>query len=406
MMRLVRRLLLGLALCVAAAASAAAVRAPADDDPQREVLVMLRLPPDHMRPGAAYGGVWSDGAAARRRIVGRLASQNGLVLVDNWPMPVVGVDCFVLRAPADVSAAEVAARLSRAPQVAWSEPMNVYRGQGGAPRGDPLYPMQPTAREWRLAELHKIATGRGVRVAVIDSKVDETHPDLAGQVALSENLVAGRPNVPEAHGTAVAGVIAALADNGIGIAGVAPGSRLLALRACWQAEAATLCDSLSLAKGLDFAIGHGAQVINLSLSGPPDILLGRLLDAAKARRVVVVAAFDRSLPGGGFPASHPGVLAIADEAGGPTPAGVYAAPGRDIPTTLPGGKWGLVSGSSFAAAEVAGLAALVRERPGGSTARLLAALPVGAVVEACATLQGAAPGCAGGAGRVREAAIR
>ena len=425
-MRLLARLALGLALALAAATGALAdARAPNDRAPggadaaQSEVLVMLRLPPDHLRPNASYGGGWNEGAAARRRIVERLASQNGLVMVDSWPMAVVGVDCFVLRAPADESPADVAARLSRSPQVAWSQPMNLYRGEGGAreagapraaARGDPLLPMQPVAREWRLADLHRTATGRGVRVAVIDSQVEPSHPDLVGQVALNENFVSGRPAGPETHGTAVAGIIAAIADNGIGIAGVAPGSRLLALRACWQGAAATLCDSLSLAKALDFAIGHGAQVINLSIAGPPDILLGKLLDAAKARRAVVVAAFDPSLPGGGFPASHPGVVAIADEGAGRPPAGVYSAPGRDIPATLPGGKWGLVSGSSFAAAEVSGLAALVRERPGGAAAKVLAALPEGGVRDACATLQGepmaASPACPGGQGRLREAAIR
>jgi hypothetical protein len=394
-------LVLGLALELAAASIAAAVPASADD-PRHEVLVMLRLPPDHLRPSATYGGGWSDGAAARHRIVDRLASRNRLVLVDDWPMPLVGIDCFVLRTPDDVSPDEVAERLSRAPEVAWSQPMNLYSGQGEIAHGQPLYLMQPTAREWRLAELHKTATGRGVRVAVIDSKVEETHPDLAGQVFTSQDFVAGRPSTPESHGTAVAGVIAA---RGIGIAGVAPGSRLMALRACWQAGVSTFCDSLSLAKGLDFAIGHGAQVINLSLSGPPDILLGKLLDAALARRMVVVAAFDRRLPGGGFPASQPGVLAIADESGGATPPGVYAAPGRDIPAPLPGGKWGLVSGSSFAAAEVSGLVALVRERPGRSTVKLQAALPAGGAVDACATLLGASPACSGGPVHVREAAI-
>ncbi|HEX3406203.1 MAG TPA: S8 family serine peptidase [Caulobacteraceae bacterium] len=418
-MTLLARLALGLALALATATCAFAdARAPGDNEPaQREVLVMLRLPADHLRPSASYGGGWSEGAGARRRIAQRLASQNGLVLVDSWPMPVVGVDCFVLRAPPDVSPAAVAARLSRSPQVAWSQPMNLYRvqgGQAGAPhsaaRGDPLLPMQPAAREWRLTELHRTATGRGVRVAVIDSQIEQNHPDLVGQVVLSENFVSGRPAGPETHGTAVAGIIAAIADNGIGIAGVAPGSRLLALRACWQGAAATLCDSLSLAKALDFAIGHGAQVINLSLSGPPDILLGKLLDAAKARRAVVVAAFDPNLPGGGFPASHPGVVAVADESAGRPPAGVQGAPGRDVPATLPGGKWGLVSGSSFAAAEVSGLAALVRERPGEPAARVLAALPAGGVRDACATLQddplGASLACPGGQGRLREAAIR
>jgi hypothetical protein len=409
--------MLGLALSVIVAGCAAAATAGAsgDEEAQHEVLVMLRLPADHMRPNQAYGGGWSDGAAARRRIAGRLASENGLVLVEGWPMPVVGVDCFVLRAPSGASPADVASRLSRSPEVAWSEPMNLYRGLGGvaepprgAARGDPLYPMQPVAREWRLAELHRHATGRGVRVAVIDSQVQPDHPDLIGQIALREDFVSGRPAVAETHGTAVAGIIAAIADNGLGIAGVAPGSRLLALRSCWQAGAATLCDTLSLAKALDFGISHGAQVVNLSVSGPQDILLGKLLDAARARRIVVVAAFDRTLPGGGFPASHSGVVAVADQAS--AEAGVHVAPGRDIPATLPGGKWGLVSGSSFAAAEVSGLAALVRERPGAPAARVLAALPAGALLDACATLQGepqgGPPPCPGGPGRVREVAIR
>ncbi len=86
--------------------------------------------------------------------------------------------------------------------------------------------------------MHKIATGRGIRVAVIDSGIQANHPDLAGQVIVNRNFVAGQAEVAEDHGTGVAGIIAAKADNGVGIAGVAPDARLLGLRACWQQKGA------------------------------------------------------------------------------------------------------------------------------------------------------------------------
>src|SRR4029077_4595858 len=86
--------------------------------------------------------------------------------------------------------------------------------------------------------------------------------------------------------------------------------------------------------------------------------LARLLDVAMSRGVVIVAATDPNAKDGGFPASVPGVLAVAaDGAHDATPA-ILVAPGQDIPTTLPGQRWGLVSGSSFAAAQVAGLVAV------------------------------------------------
>ena len=394
-----RKLWLGLVIGLAVAGLARATPDPgarAIDNARQQILVMLRLPAPHLRPNTEYAGSYGDGigSAARRRVAARLARAHGLTVVDSWPMPLVGVDCFVLRVPAGRSPAELATALSADPAVAWSEPMNLFAAQGGASHNDPLYLTQPAAHEWRLGDLHRVATGRNVRVAVVDSRVEATHPDLLGQVAVSENFVLDRSTAPEQHGTAVAGVIAAKADNGVGIAGVAPGARLMALRACWQQPAepgkasGTVCDSLSLAKALSFAITHSAQVINLSLSGPQDILLGKLVDAAQSRRITVVGAFDRDLPRGGFPASHAGVVSVAEETAGPLPPGVYAAPGRNVPTTVPGAHWALVSGASFAAAEVSGLIALTRERgrsqPGSLT--LVSVRPGGGEIDACATL--------------------
>lgn len=383
-MRALRRLLLAV-LAAWLAAFGAAFAADGADPTERQVLVMLRLAPEHFRPGASYAGGYGDGAAraSRQRAADRLAREHGLDRVTDWPMPLLGVDCFVMQAPQGRAAPDVAAELARDRAVAWSEPMQTYRAQ--AAPNDPLFPLQPAAQAWRLGELRSVATGRGVRVAVIDSAVDAAHPDLAGQVWTRQDFVIGHPGAAELHGTGVAGVIGALADNQLGMAGVAPGARLMALRACWQKSAAdTVCDTLSLAKALSFAIEGDARVINLSLGGPPNLLLGRLIDVALSRGAVVVAAVDPALAGGGFPASHRGVVAVAAAPGGPP--GTYAAPGRDVPTTQPGGRFGLVSGSSYAAAHVSGLFALMRERsPGGGPAMLLAG--AGGTLDPCAILQ-------------------
>ncbi|MFL5298610.1 MAG: S8 family peptidase [Phenylobacterium sp.] len=393
----------GLWLLACAPSSVAAQPAPSrpvEATASSQVLVMLRLAPEHFRPGAGYAGAYGDGAglAARRRIAERLAHEHGLALVSEWPMPVLGVDCYLMAAPKAASPAALAAALSRDPQVAWSEPMHLYRAEGKPPN-DPLFAAQPAAKAWRLADLHEVATGRNVRVAVVDSRIDVTHPDLVGQVKLSRDFVEGRPGEAESHGTAVAAIIAARADNQAGIAGVAPGARLLGLRACWQqpARADTFCDTLGLARAIDFAMQNSAQVINLSLSGPPDLLLGRLLDVAMARGAVVVAASDPALAEGGFPASHPGVIAVASEGGPPPARGVILAPGRDIPTAQSHGRWSLVNGSSFAAAHVTGLVALMREKDARADRASLVLARGGGEIDACATLvrlSGPCGGCA------------
>jgi hypothetical protein len=383
----------GASLYAPAVAAATAPPAALRTDEGRQIIVMLRLMPDHFRPNASYGGDYADGltSKARHRLAERIAHRHQLDLLDRgWPMPLLGLDCFVMRVPAGMTVESAMAAVGHDPQVAWSQPMQLYRTQTAVRGRDPLLPVEPAAIAWHLEDLHHIATGRGVKVAVIDSRVETDHPDLAGQFVASQDFVTGRPSGPERHGTAVAGVIAAKADNGIGMAGIAPGARLMALRACWQTgsslSAPTLCDSLGLAQALQYAILHGARVINLSLAGPPDRLLDRLIEIAEARNISVVAAYDPALPGGGFPASKTGVIAVASETMSRLPPGVYAAPGNDVPTTEPGGKWYLVDGSSFAAAHVSGLIALVREDHAASAHISLAVVQHGAAVDACATL--------------------
>lgn len=395
--------LLGVAaIATPATASAPAQARPADSIPAREILVMLKIAPQHFHVGGAYGSAGTgqgygdtSAEAARRRIAENIARKNGFTVVDGWPMPLLGVDCYVMRLSAGLSVSAAVAEVSRDRRVAWSEPMELYQAQGDMRESaDPLLPVEPAAQAWRLTELHKYATGHGVSVAIIDSKVDVRHPDLAGHFIADENFLAGATPQPERHGTAVAGIIGATADNGLGIAGVAPGAEMMALRACWQVRDAsgsppTLCDSLGIARALQYAIDHKANVINLSLSGPPGLLLSKLISIALARNASVVAAFDPTLPKGGFPASQPGVVAVADEALHNLPARVYAAPGRDVPTTQPGGKWYLVNGSSYAVAHVSGLIALVRQHRNSSS---LARRASGRI-DACTSLLGTLPHC-------------
>jgi subtilisin family serine protease len=358
----------------------------------REILVMLRMPAQHYRPNARYSGSYDDAAAqaARRRTAEGVARDNGLELVDGWPMPLIGVDCYVMRVPAGRALDEVIAQVSRHRMVAWSQPLQTYETHAAA-SDDPLFLTQPAAAEWQLADLHQVATGRGVTIAVIDSKIDVRHPDLAGQFVAERDFLGRGAGPPEAHGTGIAGVIAAKLGNGVGIVGIAPGARLMALRACSERSdaprgTASTCDTLTLAKALHYAVEQGADVINMSLSGPPDPLLASLIRVGLDRRIAFVAAFDPDLPGGGFPASQSGVFSAAEESLPSLPGRVYRAPGRDVPTTQPGGRWYLVNGSSFAAAHVAGLLALLREERGASAAGTQIVRSADGAVDACATL--------------------
>ena len=252
--------------------------APTSDGgaPERQILVMLRAVPPHFRPDTAYTQAYSSEVrhSGQRRIAESLARRYDLIVVDSWPMPSLHVDCFVMEASSEAIVVRALEQLVREARVESAQAMNVFRVLG---HDDPLYLLQRRALGWDLADVHHFATGKNVRVAEIDSGVETDHPDLYGRVAVTRNF-AKSPAAPEAHGTAVAGIIAARADDGIGIAGIAPEAELYALRACEEGrnQGEANCTTFALAKALEFALEHGVQVINLSLGGPDDRLLGRL----------------------------------------------------------------------------------------------------------------------------------
>jgi hypothetical protein len=306
-----------------------------------------------------------------------------------WSMQSLGERCIVFEAPTDRSIEALLRRLASDPRVELAQPVQRFTTQDSHAAGLQV-PLQHSALALRLAQAHRWATGRGVRVAVIDTGVDVEHPELRGRIAKTGNFVeiAGRGDPSfnsDIHGTAVAGVIAAALNSTIGLVGVAPQAQVFALKACWQERPGAreaVCDSYTLSKAIDFAIIQGAQVLNFSLAGPPDPMIAKLVASALTRGIVVVAA-DGPDAARSFPATQPGVLGVAgsdDLQGGlrfPTrrlAAGTLAAPGVDILTTVPHGHYDFFSGASFAAAQVSGAVALLLEREPKMTPLQVAAL--------------------------------
>lgn len=358
----------------------------------RQILVLLKQVTRHARGGSGHAGTYGDALSrsARERMGRRIARDAALGFVGNWPMPLIGLDCFILAVPVNVTIDQAIARVARDRDVEWAQPVNEFTtSQSSSTYNDPLLAVAPAARQWHLTQLHTLATGKGVTVAIIDSQIDVGHPDLAGQVSSSRDFVIGRPAQAESHGTGVAGIVAAKANNGVGSAGIAPDARLLGLRACWQrnAGAGSVCNSLSLAKALHYALERRADVVNFSLTGPHDQLLARLIDIGITRGTMIVASVDRRSASGGFPASRRGVVAVSDIERAPAPVGVVSAPGRDIPTTQAGGRWNLVNGSSFAAAHVSGLLALMRQRSASGTIGLVMKPDGSGVIDVRASLR-------------------
>ena len=272
-------------------------------------------------------------------------------------------------------------RLRRLPGVTGVEPDRVRNRSG---RGDPFLPQQTYLRQIAWTP----PTGlRRPLVAVLDTGVDGRSRDLRGQIVpdLARSFIDGSSALTDrsGHGTHVAGIIAAGAGNGLGVAGVA-NARLLIVKV---ADAQGRATTSTLVRGIRYAVAHGARIVNLSFggSGYSKLEQDAIGDALHAGALVVAAAGNSG--GIGSPREYPGAYrhvltvaatradgdAIIESTRGPQVA--IAAPGKRVLSTLPNGRYGRRTGTSMAAAVVSGAAArLLAARPGLDPSQLRALL--------------------------------
>ena len=213
----------------------------------------------------------------------------------------------------------------------------------------------------------RLAQGNRVLVAVIDSEVDATHPDLAGAIMANFDS-SGEQEPPQTHGTGMAGAIAAHRA----MLGTAPRAGLLTVRAFGTRGGSVEGTTFNILKGLDWAASQGARIVNMSFAGPSDPRLRQALAQANRKGMVLIAAAGNAGPSSPplFPAADPNVIAVtatdANDALFPgANRGNYiavAAPGVDILAPAPQGTYQFTTGTSVAAAEVSGVAALLIER--------------------------------------------
>jgi len=298
---------------------------------------------------------------ARRHRLTRVQSQN---------FPLTDSTFFRWRITDGRSVDAVVRELVAGGNVRAAQRNNIFKLQQNAPpaavksEGDPL---QYALSKMRLPEAHALSVGADVTIAVIDSGVDVTHPELAGVITGTFDAL-NNGEGPHHHGTSIAGVIASHAR----LMGTAPSSHLLAIRAFGSQKSGAESTSFLILKSLNYAIAKNAKIINMSFAGPHDPAMERGLAAAAAKDIVLVAAAGnagaKSPPL--YPAADRNVIAVtatdqSDRLFAQSNRGSYvaiSAPGVDILSPAPDGKYQMSSGTSLSAAYVSGVAALIIAR--------------------------------------------
>ena len=300
----------------------------------------------------------------------------GLTLLASENLAITGSTVARFRIDNGRSPAQIIRALAAIQLVAVAQPNYVYtlqqesaapapaaRGEA-APLGDAA---QYVLEKLKISDVHRIAKGANVPIAVIDSEIDATHPDLEGAVTQRFDAV-GAPEKPHPHGTGMAGAIAAHQR----LLGIAPGAQLLAVHAFSSDAAKAESTTFNILKGIDWSVRQGARIINMSFAGPRDPSLDRALKAAYDKGVVLIAAAGNAGPKSPplFPGADPNVIAVTatdvdDKLFAGANRGKYisvAAPGVDILVPAPASSYQLTTGTSVAAAEVSGIVALLLER--------------------------------------------
>ncbi|HLH93433.1 MAG TPA: S8 family serine peptidase [Xanthobacteraceae bacterium] len=302
--------------------------------------------------------------------VADIARRNGLEPIAGGTFSAAGVTLQRWRVPADRPIGDVIRSLQAEPGLQSAQPNFRFKlAQAAAVSEQPAdgFSAQYAPAKLHLAQAHRLSNGAGVLIAVIDTGIDRTHPELTGAIAASFDAIGAR-EPPDAHGTAIAGAIFAHGR----LTGVAPGARLLAIRAFSTAGPDAEATTMTIVRSIEWAQAHGARVINMSFAGAHDPVISRALAQARARGIVLIAAAGNAGPDSPplYPAADANVIAVSatdiddhllDVANRGRQIAI-AAPGVDVLLPAPHARYQLATGTSFAAAHVAGIAALMLAR--------------------------------------------
>ncbi len=388
---------LAVAAWLLAACAAAAAESPSPVDHQFVVVTFANNP---YRPAARAGSTGrryttnSYGIAQRaHKNAERIATTYSLKEIISWPIKELNVHCVVYEIAGSQPLAAVLEALSKDPAVTLAQPLQEFRtlssdGDHAATDtsyNDPLYGLQTNLVALGIPAAHEHAQGNGVKIALIDTGVDSGHPDLRDRIVSTRSFISlaslrpGPSTAPATaasyrHGTAMAGLIAAVANNKVGIVGIAPMARIEVFEACWQLRPnsdAAACNTFTLAQAIAAAIEAGARLINMSIAGPADPLLSALVRSGLKRGVIFVGS--ASDDPNSFPTNIEGVIGVgaSERDHGTT---TLAAPATHVLTLLPGGEYDFESGTSVAAAEITGVVALLLSADSRLTADSIVAL--------------------------------
>src|ERR1700694_857637 len=296
-----------------------------------------------------------------------LARRHGLVRLESQNFPLFGGTIGLFRITGRRAIEVVSRELATEASIRLVQPNFRYvlqEQKAALTEGDPA---QYANAKLRLPQAHTLAHGANVTIAVIDSGIDVKHPELAN--AIADNFDAlGSKEGPHVHGTGIAGAIVSHAR----LMGSAPEARILAIRAFGAAPNGAESTSYVILKGLDYAAAHGAQIVNMSFAGLKDALIERGIAATAAKGILMVAAAGNAGPKSPplYPAANTNVIAFTatdaqDRLFAASNRGSHiaiSAPGVDIFLPAPDDKYQMTLGTSFSAAYVSGLAALMLER--------------------------------------------
>ncbi len=316
--------------------------------------------------------------SALPQIEADLAQSYNVVIVERVPLPLIDARLVRMRIPDGRNVPAVVTALGADPRVGQAQPNFFYRQNADAPAnavpvagGGSLFGLQYALTKLGTAEAHRFVRGQGARIAVIDSGVDATHPDLAAtriEHFDATDETAGTSDL-DGHGTSIAGIIGAHGT----MTGVAPAAELISARVFRKPSggAGSLATTVSVLKGMTWSVEQKARVLNMSFAGPRDPLLERHVKAAAARGTISVAAAGNNgataIPA--YPAAYEDVIAVTaidaqDRLYEKANRGAYvavAAPGVDVIVAAVGHSHHFQSGTSFAAAHVSGIVALLLE---------------------------------------------